>query len=128
MPAVAGRDMVVSKDATAIMGARTKSVNFSAEPIDIGSGEDDGNQLFLAGASTGKAVELPIEGVWKDSILRDAALGGGDLLLTDITVDIAGGETLSGNFFLSAYSETGEYQDAVMFSATLRSSGAVTVS
>ena len=59
--------------------------------------------------------------------MRDAAvLESANLLLTDITLDFADGGTISGNFYLASYEETGSHEDAVTFSASLQSSGSWT--
>jgi predicted secreted protein len=121
MSAKSGRTMWIKKNSTLIAGVRSKGFSFAGEPVDVTSDDELAKRTLLA-ASANESVDVTCEGVTKDTVLRTVALGSGDKLLTDITIGDTLG-TLSGNFFLSAYEETGAYQDAVTFSATFQSSG-----
>ena len=45
------------------------------------------------------------------------------MMLTDITIEYPDGATLAGDFYLASVEETGAYNEAVTFSASLQSSG-----
>ena len=58
-------------------------------------------------------------------MLSDLAFATGDSAkhLSDITLTRANGAAISGTFILTSYQETGQYEDAVTFTATLVRSG-----
>jgi predicted secreted protein len=126
MAAAKGRELLVKKGSTVIAGVRTKGAAINNEPIDITSDDDAGYRTMLSDAGT-MSVDLSVEGITKDDDLRDlAASGGTGLMLTNITLEYPDGGTLAGNFFLNSFEETGTYNEAVTFSASLQSSGAFT--
>lgn len=125
MAANIGREFVIKKGATAIAGVRTKSLSFNGEPIDVTTDDDNGFRTLLATAGQ-KSVDMSVEGLTKDATIREAALSGTSLLLTDITVDYPNGDKLAGNFFLNSVEESGTYNDAITFTASLQSSGEFT--
>lgn len=125
MAAAKGRDLLVKKGSTVLAGVRTKGISINGEPIDITSDDDDGYRTMLADAGT-YSVDLSVEGITKDDTLVAIIMAGGSLMLTDITIDYPNGKTLSGNFFLNSVEETGTYNEAVTFSASLQSSGTFT--
>jgi predicted secreted protein len=104
---------------------RTKTVASAGEPIDITSDDDLGYRTMLAEAGT-YSIDLTVEGVTKDAELRSIILTGGSLLLTDISIEYPDGSSIDGDFFLASVEDSGEYADALTFSASLQSSGAWT--
>jgi len=126
--AVSGRLFLVKKDGTAIAGAQTSSMSIDNSPVDI-TDKASGGWRELADFSGARSIDLAISGIWDDDTVRDLALASDDsgLLLTDVTLDFGDGASLSaGNFHLANYEETGEHSEAVTFTATLQSSGAIT--
>jgi predicted secreted protein len=132
MAAKIGRELLIKKGATVLAGVRTKSMSYAGEPIDISGDDDAGFRTFLT--ETGQeALDLSVEGITKDATLRAIALGSGSLMLTDITLNFpltgtqaTTGDEISGDFVLAGLEETGAYNDAMTFSASLQSSGAWT--
>jgi predicted secreted protein len=132
MAAKIGRELLIKKGATVLAGVRTKSMSYAGEPIDITSDDDAGFRTLLA--ETGQeALDLSVEGLTKDTTLRALALGSGSLMLTDITLNFpktgtqtTTGDVISGSFVLTGLEESGAYNDAMTFSASLQSSGAGT--
>lgn len=125
MPANIGREFVIKRGTTAIAGVRTKSLSFNGEPIDVTTDDDTGFRTLLATAGQ-KSVDMSVEGLTKDALFREAALSGTSLMLTDITVEYPNGDSLSGDFFLNSVEESGTYNDAMTFTASLQSSGTFT--
>lgn len=125
MAAAKGRELLVKKGSVVLAGIRTKGVSINNEPIDITSDDDAGYRTLLDDAGT-MSVDLSVEGITKDAVLRAAASAGTGLMLTDITVEYPDGATLAGDFYLASIEETGTYNEAVTFSASLQSSGAYT--
>lgn len=127
-----GRELLIKKNSVTLAGVRTKSLSFAGEPVDVTTDDDTGARTLLA-ESGQEAIDLSVEGITKDTVLRAAALGSGSLMLTDITLEfpktgtqVTTGDTISGSFFLSSLEESGTYNDAMTFSASLQSSGAWT--
>jgi hypothetical protein len=54
------------------------------------------------------------------------AVGAGSALLEAYTIEVLGIGSFSGNFYLASLALTGEQADAVTFTATIQSSGAIT--
>jgi predicted secreted protein len=123
MAATNGRELKILKNNVPIAGVRTKTVAIAGEPIDITSDDDLGYRTMLAEAGT-YSIDLTVEGVTKDDVLRSVILTGGTLLLTDITIEYPDGSNIAGDFFLASVEDSGEYADALTFSASLQSSGA----
>lgn len=121
----AGRNFLIKKNNVDLAGVRSKSMAFGGEPIDDSDADDDGYRTLLTEAA-GLTLDVSVEGVIKDDTMRAVALGSGSKLLTDITLAFPDGDTISGDFFLTAYEESGPYKDAQTFSASLSSSGAWT--
>jgi len=125
MVAVKGRSAILKKGATTVAGVRVTGFTAASQPIDITDNDSDGVRELLAGASATDTLDLTVEGVEEDQILRDIMLNPAtDRLLTDVTLTFSDATVLSGNFFLSSYAETNPYQDATTFNASLMSSGA----
>lgn len=126
MAAAKGRELLVKNGSTVLAGVRTKGAAINNEPIDITSDDDLGYRTMLSDAGT-MSVDLSVEGVTKDAIFRTlAATGGTGLMLTGITLEYPDGGILAGDFFLNSFEETGAYNEAMTFSASLQSSGAFT--
>lgn len=125
MAASSGRELLIKKGASVIAGVRTKTVTINGEPIDVTTDDDSGFRTLLADPAT-RMIDLSVEGITKDDTLRAIVAGAGPQLLTDITVEYPDGAVIAGDFYLVSIEESGEYQDAVTFTATLQSSGAFT--
>ncbi len=133
MAAKIGREFLIKKGATVLAGVRTKAFSFAGEPVDVTTDDDTGFRTLLA-ESGQEALDISVEGLTKDTILRAAALTGtAGLMLTDITLEfpktgtqVTSGDKIAGSFFLASLEESGTYNDAMTFSASLQSSGAWT--
>jgi predicted secreted protein len=134
MAATAGRLLTIRYDdgggMDIIAGARTDSFTISNEPINITDKGDVGVQTLLNDIGT-KALSMSIEGVVKDTILKDLAFGAGTgSALHQLAIFVGGVSeiTAAGGFFISSYQESGaEGTDPVTFTCELTASGAITV-
>lgn len=117
----AGRALKIKKGGTVIAGVISRSLTVGAESIDFTNDDSDGYRALLAANGT-RSLDLSVDGVTEDRILRGAALGTGSLMLTDITIEWPDGDTISGNFFFSNYSESGDTNQPGKFSASFQSS------
>lgn len=125
MTAQAGRDAVLNKNSVALAGMRVLGFTSNSEPIDITDGDDSGLRTLHSKAGT-ESLDIPFEGVWKDDTLRALALSSNSKLFTDISMDFAEGGDLAGDFYLNNYSETGNHDGEITFTANFISSGAWT--
>jgi predicted secreted protein len=121
MAEILGRKVVVSVEGVAVATARTTNFTINNEAVNITSVGDDGVRRIMADPGE-KSVEVTIDGLYSGSSLMELALNG--TLIQEVELDY-GTYTIEGDFFLSAYSEGQPYNDAVTFSATLMSTGAV---
>jgi len=122
MAEILGRKVTVSVDGDVVATARTTSMTINNEAVNVTSAGDDGIRRMMDEAGE-KSVEITLDGLYTDASLMDLALGTS--LLETVELDY-GDYTLSGDFFLSSYNEGQPYNEAITFSATLMSSGAVT--
>jgi predicted secreted protein len=125
MAAASGRELKILKNNVVIAGVRTKTVAIAGAPVDVTTDDDLGFRTMLDEAGT-YTIDLSVEGVTKDQALLDIIGAAGSYMLTDITVEFPDGANISGDFFLASFEQSGEYADAVTFSASLQSSGAWT--
>lgn len=118
---------VIKKNATTIGGGRTVGMTVNGSPVNVEDQGDSGFATYLDGKMVGKSIELTIEGYEEDQVLRDLALGADSgKFLSDLTFDFPNGDEISGDFVMTAYSETGAYEDGQTFNATFGSDGAWT--
>lgn len=122
MTADVGRNIKLKMDGSPIAGVRSKNPSFNKEPVDISDDDSNGWKELLATPGS-RDVKIPISGVTKSSLLREAFFNGD--VLHAVELEYADGGTLTGDFFLATYSETGEYNGAITFSTELQSSGEV---
>lgn len=125
-----GRDALLYIDGEVRAGVRTKTLTWGGESVDTTSSENDGVRLLLA-ASGQQQIDIPVEGITKDSYFLDLAMDTSKSRLVDVILafDYRATESSSkarivGKFRISSYEEGAPYNDAVTFSATLESTGA----
>jgi predicted secreted protein len=129
MAARAARNLVLTVNTTAIASIRVIGIKMDSEFIDVTSADSDGVRKILAGAPAGVSCTITVSGVSDSNVLRAIALDPAtDRLLTGVTLNDPGAPTgtdlITCDFFMTSFENNGEYKDAVMFSATLESSGA----
>lgn len=124
--AVSGRKLRISRGGTTIVGARTDSVTINNEPIDITDKDDAGWRTMIADVGL-RTISCEVEGLLKDASLISVSAGTSTALLSACTATIEGIGTFSGNFHLQSLALGAEQADAITFTATLESAGAVTV-
>lgn len=125
MANAAGRNFVVKKNTTTIASVRTKTVTWNGTPIDTTNDDDDGATSYLADEFANTTLEITVEGLTDDDVLSDLAFvaTSSSKHLSDITLERPNGDVISGTFILTNYAETGAYEDAVTFTATLVRNG-----
>lgn len=128
MPESSGRDLTIAlgtgASSTTITGVRTKSVSINNEPVDVTNDDDSGWRDYLDEPGQ-KSIEITVEGIFVDDAVRAALFSATDISET-VTVTFSDGGDVTGVALITAYSETGEYNGAVTFTATFQSKGAWT--
>lgn len=122
MTADVGRNIILTMDGQPIAGVRSKNPSFNKEPVDISDDNSNGWKELLATPGS-RDIKIPISGVTKESLLRESFFTGD--VLHAVVLTYPDGGTLTGDFFLASYSETGEYNGAITFSTELQSSGEI---
>ena len=125
-----GRALTVKRGATPtlIAGVRTKSLTINGSPIDK-TNDDDAAIRKLHDEPGQIDVTITVEGVLVAETLFAEALNATDRVLpTEFgwKGSITDGK-MAGDFFMSSFAITGEYQGTATFSATFESAGAVTL-
>lgn len=121
MAASSGRELVLKRGTTVVAGVRTKAMAITRAGIDVTSDDDAGFRALLGEAGQ-KELNISVSGVTKDDVLRADAVNGNTLQA--YTLEFEDGSTVTGDFFLASYTETGTYNEAVTFEAEVQSSGA----
>lgn len=123
---VSGRKLRISRSGTAIAGARTDSVTINNEPIDITDKDSAGWRTLISDVGL-RTVSCEVEGILNNAALIGVSTGSSTALLSACTAQIEGIGTFSGDFHLQSLALGAEQGDAITFTATLESAGAVTV-
>lgn len=123
-----GRAMTVDLDSTKIAAIQSSTTTHNRTAVDVTTGDSDSWRRLLPNPAT-RSIDEAIDGVVTEnnlSVLRDVWAGN---LLSNITINYPDGSTASAEdgFFLGNLDFTGAHDGAVTFTATLQSSGAVTV-
>lgn len=130
MAAEAGRDLRISYDSgsgmVVVAGARTDSLTFNNEAIDITDKDDAGVRTYLDDIGV-KSMSLSCTGVATASTFSAlAAAASSGTALHDFQVGFGSFATYSGSFFITSFEATGEQADTITFTMSLESSGAIT--
>lgn len=128
MAKAAGRELVIRKNGTAIAAVREKSVTWNGTPIDVTTDDDNAAMTYLADEFATTSLEISVSGLADSDVLPDLVYAVGATVhsgkhLSDITILLPNGDVIGGDFILTNYAQTGTYQEAVTFTATLIRSG-----
>ena len=123
MAGTVGRSVAFTWGGSSILGVREKAIAIKGDPIDITSDEDGGWRTLLDVAAQNE-VTVSLSGVTKNGALKADWFAGNRT--KSVVITYPNGDTLSGVFFLSSFTDTGPYNDAVTFQAELMSTGIVT--
>lgn len=123
MGANAGRRIELTWGGENIRGVREKGIALNGEPIDISDDDSLGWRELLGTDAAENQVTLSISGVTKDFALKQSWFSQNRMKVA--TVTYPDGTTLTGNFMITTYTDTGNYNDAITFEAELQSSGVI---
>ena len=133
MAAEAGRDLRIEYSSDGITynvvaGARTDSLTFNNEAIDITDKDDAGVRTYLDDIAV-KSMSLSCTGVATASTFSAlAAAAASGTALHDFRVAFGSFATYTGSFFITSFEATGEQADTITFTLSLESSGTITAS
>ena len=112
---------------TLIASVRTKSFTVDSSAIDVTTDDDSGIRVLLE-APGQQQIDMSVEGILANDDLLEQIVDG-TLYIQELTITFpftfaTTAATLVGSFRFNNLEITGEYQDAITFSATMQSSGA----
>lgn len=124
-----GRDFAIHLDGTKIAAVTTKTATRGREAVDVTTDDEDGNRRLLPKPGT-RNLDVSVEGVVTSNnwpLLR--ALVDNDDGFADITIVNPDGseEEAEDGFFVTSLEWTGESAGAVTFTASIQSSGPITI-
>ena len=133
MAAESGRDLRIEYSSDGITynvvaGARTDSLTFNNEAIDITDKDDAGVRTYLDDIAV-KSMSLSCTGVATASTFSAlAAAAASGAALHAFRVAFGSFATYTGDFFITSFEATGEQADTITFTLSLESSGAIAAS
>lgn len=126
MAAAIGRKLIVKRDGQVIAGLRSRTMTLNGEPVDVTTDDNDGAQTLLPEAGQ-VSFNISFSGVMKDDTLLEAHQAmGAAAVFEDLEIEFPSGATLTGSFFFSSLTVTGEYNDAITIEGEFQSSGLAT--
>jgi predicted secreted protein len=118
-----GRAIAFTWNGVAIPGVRSKAIKRNGAAVDVTSDENQGVRKLLENKSAQDNIDLSISGITKvRTLMQDWHAG---TRTRAVVITFPDGSTLSGNFFLQDYTDTGPYNEAITFEAELLSDGAI---
>lgn len=123
MAARIGRKIKLRWNGAEIPGVREKGITLNGEAVDVTADDSNGWRELLADPAENQ-VEISLSGVTKTHTLKTDWFAGTRTRSAEIEYD--DGSKITGTFYMSNHSETGTYNDAATFEATLQSTGVVT--
>lgn len=116
----AGRAITFTWNGLTVKGVREKGITFNGEAINVTSDEDSGWRTLLD-VSAEDSIDISLSGVTKDDVLANAMLTGART--GTARLEYPNGRVIEVEAFLATYAETGPYNNATTFTATLNSTG-----
>lgn len=119
-----GRSLQIWKDGQKIAAVREKTATHTREPVDVTTDDSNGDRTLLPAPAL-RAIDVSVSGVatednfqaflqhWKDDQFLDVQVRNPD----------GSAESAQEGFFLGNIEFQGSYNDAVVFTAQLMSSG-----
>jgi TP901-1 family phage major tail protein len=116
-----------SSGGTAIAAGRTISLSINAETVDVTSADDTNRWRQLLAAAGTKSMSISFSGVLKDVASHDQVIDDIVAQTNDaygVVVSTLG--TFDGNFTVTQFEASGEYNGEAQFTFTLESAGDIT--
>ncbi len=112
---------------TQVGGIKTTGFQLSGEAVDVTTKDSAGWRALLADAGV-KSMSISVDGIFNDSVIEETfrAAAAAQTIHNFQILDGTTGDKWQGAFQITSYSRAGDHNNAVTYSATLESSGAVT--
>ncbi len=130
MPAAAGKDMILKTGigTTVIVAAlRSTSLSVNGQMVEVTSRDSAGMRELLAGAGI-VAVSIQADAVVTNNVqVTDFITKTTAQTIDPYTIVFSNGDTMTGNFQCVKFDIKGDYKSEQLYSLSLESSGAVTL-
>lgn len=109
-----------------IAGVKNLTVSINNELVDITNKDSGGWRELLEAAGT-QGVDISFDGVASDSATYETFKGYSQTNSANVYYILgADNDAIEGSFHIASFQEQSSFNDAIAFSATLQSSGAIT--
>lgn len=122
-----GRLFILKQGDVIVACLRTLSLNISGETVDVTNKDDQTYRTLLPRAGV-SAVSVSAEGIFDDDdIIKDIRAAAGTKSVIPFEIEYEYDGTITGNYQVASFENSGEYNGAVNYSISLESSGQVTI-
>jgi len=126
MAGFSGRSLTLDWDSTTLVGVQSKSIDFTADRVDVTTDDDNGWATFLP-APGKKSGSTEVSGITSDEVLINEYFNGsGEDVVVNLPSVLTTPGTITGSGLMTNLSLSAEHDGAYQFSATIITSGAVT--
>lgn len=128
---IKGADVLVKKGTssggTVLAGGRTVAFSLNTETVDVTSQDDTNRWRQLLAAAGVKSMSITLSGILKDVATHDQMIDDWNAQTIDAYGLVVGAlGTFDGNFQLTQFSASGEYNGETTYDITLESAGDIT--
>ncbi len=123
-----GRDVIVKIAGVPVAAVREKTLTHNKEAVDVTTDDDSGWRRLLPIAGS-KSIDASVSGVCDDVNIPQLQNLWIDDVFADVTLEYPDGSTAEAEdgFYLNGFEVSGSQDGEAAFSATLQSSGEVTI-
>lgn len=128
MPRYGGREIVIKIDGVAVAVVTEKTLTHNKEAVAVTADEDDGWRRLLPIAGS-RSIDAAVSGVCSDVNIPQLQNLWENSVFADVTLEYPDGSTAEAEdgFYLNGFEISGSQDGEAAFSATLQSSGPVTI-
>lgn len=123
-----GRQFTFDWESTTLAGVRTRGMTVTNDYVDVTSDDDAGWRTLLADPGV-RSVEVTIGGITTDEVLLEAMMEASvtaGTLVGNLPSSLTTPGSMSGEYLVSSFEQSGNHDGEVEFSATFMSTGEVT--
>jgi predicted secreted protein len=126
MPKQAGRNTFLKIGGVTIAALRSTQVSWAGSTIDTTDQNSSGIAEFLDGILATDTLQITVSGLEEDGVIKKLSLKSNQAakFIADLEVLYPTGDSISGAFVLTAYSDNSPHDNAVDFNATFVRNGA----
>lgn len=123
-----GRQFTFDWETTTLAGVRTRGMTVTNDYVDVTNDDDAGWRTLLADPGV-RSVEVTIGGITTDEVLLAAIMAASmtsGTLAGNLPSSLTTPGTMSGEYLVSSFEQSGNHDGEVEFTATFMSTGEVT--